>query len=88
MRACWEREKEYSNVIGARNIVPIFLYLILSDVNETHQKFADAYNNAREHILSNKVIKHFEIWRYAFRIFFTVSIISWNSFVIYVSKLW
>jgi len=29
-------------------------------VNETHQKFADAYNNAREHILSNKVIKYLE----------------------------
>ena len=29
-------------------------------VNETHQKFADAYNNAREHILSNQVIKHLE----------------------------
>ena len=29
-------------------------------VNETHQDFADAYNNAREHILSNKVIKHLE----------------------------
>jgi len=29
-------------------------------VNETHQNFADAYNNAREHILSNKVIKHLE----------------------------
>ena len=29
-------------------------------VNETHQYFADAYNNAREHILSNKVIKHLE----------------------------
>ena len=29
-------------------------------VNETHQKFADAYNNTREHILSNKVIKHLE----------------------------
>jgi len=29
-------------------------------VNETHQRFADAYNNAREHILSNKVIKHLE----------------------------
>jgi anthranilate phosphoribosyltransferase len=29
-------------------------------VNETHQKFTDAYNNAREHILSNKVIKHLE----------------------------
>ena len=27
-------------------------------VNETHQNFADAYNDAREHILSNKVIKH------------------------------
>ena len=27
-------------------------------VNETHQNFTDAYNNAREHILSNKVIKH------------------------------
>ena len=27
-------------------------------VNETHQTFADAYNNTREHILSNKVIKH------------------------------
>ena len=29
-------------------------------VNETHQNFADAYHNAREHILSNKVIKHLE----------------------------
>jgi len=29
-------------------------------VNETHQKFADAYNNAREHILSKKVIKNLE----------------------------
>ena len=29
-------------------------------VNETHQNFADAYNSAREHILSNKVIKHLE----------------------------
>ena len=29
-------------------------------VNETHQKFADAYNNAREYILSNKVINHLE----------------------------
>ena len=29
-------------------------------VNETHQNFADAYNNAREHILSNKAIKHLE----------------------------
>ena len=29
-------------------------------VNETHRNFADAYNNAREHILSNKVIKHLE----------------------------
>ena len=29
-------------------------------VNETHQNFTDAYNSAREHILSNKVIKHLE----------------------------
>jgi len=29
-------------------------------VNESHQNFADAYNNARNHILSNKVIKHVE----------------------------
>ena len=29
-------------------------------VNETNQNFTDAYNNAREHILSNKVIKHLE----------------------------
>ena len=29
-------------------------------VNENHQNFADAYNNAREHILSNQVIKHLE----------------------------
>jgi len=29
-------------------------------VNETHQIFADAYKNAREHILSNKVINHLE----------------------------
>ncbi len=27
-------------------------------VNETHLNFADAYNDARQHILSNKVIKH------------------------------
>jgi anthranilate phosphoribosyltransferase len=27
-------------------------------VNETHEKFTEAYNNAREHILSNKVIQH------------------------------
>jgi len=29
-------------------------------INEAHQKFADAYNDAREHILSNKVIKNLE----------------------------
>jgi len=29
-------------------------------VNETHQNFADAYNHSRNHILSNKVIKHIE----------------------------
>ncbi len=29
-------------------------------VNETHKNFADAYNDAREHILSSKVIKHLE----------------------------
>ena len=29
-------------------------------VNQSHQNFADAYYNAREHILSNKVIKHLE----------------------------
>ena len=29
-------------------------------VNETHQNFIDAYNYAREHILSNKVINHLE----------------------------
>ncbi len=29
-------------------------------VNESHQNFTDAYNNAREHILSNKVINHLE----------------------------
>ena len=29
-------------------------------VNENYQNFADAYNSAREHILSNKVIKHLE----------------------------
>ena len=34
-------------------------------VNETHQNFADAYNNAREHILSNKVIKHLEKFKMA-----------------------
>jgi len=27
-------------------------------INETHQNFTDAYSNAREHILSNKVVKH------------------------------
>ena len=29
-------------------------------INETHQNFTDAYNDARKHILSNKVIKHLE----------------------------
>ena len=29
-------------------------------VNETHEEFTEAYKNAREHILSNKVIKHLE----------------------------
>ena len=29
-------------------------------VNENHQNFTEAYNDAREHILSNKVIKHLE----------------------------
>ena len=29
-------------------------------VNGTHEKFIDAYSNAREHILSNKVIQHLE----------------------------
>ena len=29
-------------------------------VNETHEKFIEAYENAREHILSNKVIEHLE----------------------------
>jgi anthranilate phosphoribosyltransferase len=29
-------------------------------VNETHQNFADAYNNTRDYILSNNVIKHLE----------------------------
>ena len=29
-------------------------------VNETHQNFTDAYNAAREHILSNKAINHLE----------------------------
>ena len=29
-------------------------------VNETHKNFADAYNHTREHILSNKVIKHLQ----------------------------
>ena len=29
-------------------------------VNENHEEFAEAYKNAREHILSNKVIEHLE----------------------------
>ncbi len=29
-------------------------------INETYENFADAYNNAREHILSHKVFKHLE----------------------------
>ena len=29
-------------------------------VSEIHQNFSEAYNNAREYILSNKVIKHLE----------------------------
>ena len=29
-------------------------------VNETHEEFAEAYKDARENILSNKVIKHLE----------------------------
>ena len=38
-------------------------------VNGNHQNFAEAYNAAREHILSNKVIKHLEKiqngWKYS-----------------------
>ena len=30
-------------------------------VNETHKIFADAYNNAREHILSGKTYNHLEV---------------------------
>ena len=30
-------------------------------VNETHKSFADAYNNAREHILSGKTYNHLEV---------------------------
>ena len=30
-------------------------------VNENHKEFTEAYKNAREHILSNKVIEHLEI---------------------------
>ena len=29
-------------------------------VNETHEEFSEAYKNARDHILSNKVIEHLE----------------------------
>ena len=29
-------------------------------VNETHEEFTEAYKDARDHILSNKVIKHLE----------------------------
>ena len=29
-------------------------------INETHEEFTEAYKNAREHILSNEVIKHLE----------------------------
>ena len=29
-------------------------------VSETHQNFKDAYNDARKHILSSKVINHLE----------------------------
>ena len=29
-------------------------------VNETHEEFSEAYKNAREHILSSKVIKYLE----------------------------
>ena len=29
-------------------------------VNENHQNFSGAYNNAREHILSGKTLKHLE----------------------------
>ena len=29
-------------------------------INESHKDFTEAYNDAREHILSNKVIKHLE----------------------------
>ena len=34
-------------------------------VNETHNNFTDAYNDARKHILSNKVIKHLEKFKMA-----------------------
>ena len=40
-------------------------------VNETHQDFADAYNHAREHILSGKTIKHLDkiqnAWKYSWK---------------------
>jgi len=40
-------------------------------VNETYENFTDAYNNSREHILSNKVIKHLEKiqngWKYSWK---------------------
>ena len=29
-------------------------------VNETHEEFSEAYKDAREHILSNEVVKHLE----------------------------
>ena len=29
-------------------------------VNESYEEFTEAYKNAREHILSDKVIKHLE----------------------------
>ena len=40
-------------------------------INETHQNYTDAYKNAREHILSKKVIKHLEKiqngWKYSWK---------------------
>ena len=36
------------------------LFFPINSFNESYEEFTEAYKNAREHILSNKVIEHLE----------------------------
>ena len=44
----------------SREMSKNFMIKVFADYHENHKNFADAYNNAREHILSSKAIKHLE----------------------------